>query len=136
MSLMPGKIVKLIVKRCCSVSDRPSKLSLRPNTSHIKAEFPNSWRIRPRSYSLVSKNDFLNKKANKFGEWESFKSSYPLHCVKSVCIRIYSGRPFPAFGLNTERYSVSLFIQSECGKKRTRITPNTDTFYAVLTTRF
>ena len=26
---------------------------------------------------------------------------------------------------------VSLRIQSECGKLRTRITPNTDTFYAV-----
>ena len=29
------------------------------------------------------------------------------------------------------RYSVSLRIQSECGKMRTRITSNTDTFYAV-----
>ena len=32
--------------------------------------------------------------------------------------------------LNTVRYSVSLRIQSECGKIRTRTTPNTDTFYA------
>ena len=39
--------------------------------------------------------------------------------------------PFPAFGLNTERYSVSLRIQSECGKTWTTITLNTDTFYAV-----
>ena len=39
---------------------------------------------------------------------------------------------FSAFGLNTERNSVSLRIQSECGKIRTRITPDTDTFYAVL----
>ena len=42
---------------------------------------------------------------------------------------------FPAFGLNTETYEVSLRIQSECGKirgkMRTRITLNTDTFYAV-----
>ena len=29
------------------------------------------------------------------------------------------------------RYSVSLRIQSECGKIRTRITPNTNTFYTV-----
>ena len=29
------------------------------------------------------------------------------HCVKSVCIRSYSGSHFPAFGLNTEKYSVS-----------------------------
>ena len=35
---------------------------------------------------------------------------------------------FPAFGLNTERYGVSLRIQSECGKIWARITPNTDTF--------
>ena len=51
--------------------------------------------------------------------------------MKSVRIRSYSGPHFPVFGLNTERYSVSLRIQSECGKMRTRITPNTDTFYAV-----
>ena len=35
---------------------------------------------------------------------------------------------FPAFRLNTERYSVSFRTQSEWGKLRTRITPNTDTF--------
>ena len=32
---------------------------------------------------------------------------------------LFSGPYFPAFGLNTERYSVSLRIQSECGKMRT-----------------
>ena len=51
--------------------------------------------------------------------------------VKSVRIRSFSGPYFPAFGLNTKRYSVSLRIQSECTKIRTRKTPNTDTFYAV-----
>ena len=39
-------------------------------------------------------------------------------CVKSVSIRSYSGPHFSALGLNT-------------GKMRTRITPNTDTFYAL-----
>ena len=53
------------------------------------------------------------------------------HCVKSDRIRSYFGPHFPAFGLNTERYGVCLRIQSECGKMRSRITPNTDTFYAV-----
>ena len=53
------------------------------------------------------------------------------HCVKSVCIRSFSGSYFPAFGLNTDRYGVSLHIQSKCRKIRTRITSNTDTFYAV-----
>ena len=38
----------------------------------------------------------------------------------------------PAFGLNKERYSVSLNIQSECGKIRTRKAPNTDIFHAVI----
>ena len=38
---------------------------------------------------------------------------------------------FPAFGLNTERYSVSLRIQSECGKIQTSKTPNTGTFETV-----
>ena len=53
------------------------------------------------------------------------------HCVKSVRIKSYSGPHFPAFGLNTKRYSVSLRIQSQCGKIRTRTTSNTDTFYAM-----
>ena len=53
------------------------------------------------------------------------------NCMKSVRIRSYFGPYFPAFVLNTERYSVSLCIQSKCGKIQTRIAPNTDTFYAV-----
>ena len=55
-----------------------------------------------------------------------------VYCVKSVRILSYSGSYFPAFRLNTEKYAVSLCIQSKCGKMRTRITPNTDTFYAVV----
>ena len=39
---------------------------------------------------------------------------------------------FSTFGLNTERYFVSLRIQFEYGKVRTRVTPNTDTFYVVI----
>ena len=46
----------------------------------------------------------------------------------------YSAPSFPVLGLNTKRYSVSLRIHSSCGKTRTRITPNTDTFYAVMYT--
>ena len=51
------------------------------------------------------------------------------HCVKSVRIWSYSGPYFIAFRLNMERYSVSLCIQCECGKIRTRVIPNTDTFH-------
>ena len=55
-----------------------------------------------------------------------------MHCVKSVRIWIYSGPHFPEFGVNTEKYSVSFRIQLECRKIWTRITPNMDTFYAVI----
>ena len=63
--------------------------------------------------------------------WISYINFSAQYCVKSVHIRSYSGPHFPAFGLNAERYFVSLRIQFECGKVRTRITPNTNTFYAV-----
>ena len=59
-------------------------------------------------------------------------SDEDIHYVKSVHIRSFSGPYFLAFGLNTERYSVSLRIQSGCGKIRTGKTPNTDTFHAVI----
>ena len=52
-------------------------------------------------------------------------------CVKSVRIRSHSGPYFPAFRLNTERQEISFGIQFTCGKIRTRITPNTDTFHTV-----
>ena len=53
------------------------------------------------------------------------------HCMKKVRIWSYSGPHFPPFGLNTERCGVSFRIQSECGKIRIRMTPNTDTFQRV-----
>ena len=58
------------------------------------------------------------------------------HCVKSARIRSYSGPHFyphfPAFRLNTERISpYSVRMREIAGKMRTRITPNTDTFYEV-----
>ena len=55
-----------------------------------------------------------------------------LNCVKSVRIRSFSDSHFPAVGLNTEIFSLSFRIQSECGKIRNRKTPNTDIFHAVL----
>ena len=48
------------------------------------------------------------------------KNTLSWHCVKCVQIRRFSGPYFPAFGLNTERYFVSLRIQFECGKILTR----------------
>ena len=55
-----------------------------------------------------------------------------IHCIKIVRIRSYSSPHFPTFGLNTERYTVFLRIQSECEKMRIKITPNTDAFHAVI----
>ena len=57
---------------------------------------------------------------------------FRLHCVKGLSIWSYSGTHIPAFGLNTEKYRVSLRIQSKCGKMQARITPNTETFHTVL----
>ena len=58
-----------------------------------------------------------------------FPFLYPLKTPRNQVVRIwsYSSPHFPAFGLNTERFGVSLRIQSECGKIRTRIIPNTNT---------
>ena len=53
--------------------------------------------------------------------------------MKDVRIRSYSAPYFLAFELNTKRYGVFLRIQFECEKIRTRITPNTETFFAVST---
>ena len=55
----------------------------------------------------------------------------PLHYLKSIHIRIFSGPLSSAFGLNTERYSVYIRIQPECGRIQTRKTPKTDAFHAV-----
>ena len=49
----------------------------------------------------------------------------------SVGIWSFSRPYFSAFSMNMEEYSVSLCIQFECRKKRTRKTPNTDNFHAV-----
>ena len=61
------------------------------------------------------------------------KSQYfKTHCKKCDRIRSFSGPYFLPFGLNTETYSVNLRIHSECGKIRTRKTPNRHTFCAVI----
>ena len=58
------------------------------------------------------------------------------HCISSVHIRSFSGLYFPAFGQNTEIYSVNIRIQSEYGGKkkkeygkiRNKKTLNSDTY--------
>ena len=46
-------------------------------------------------------------------------------------IRSFSAQNIPIFELNTEKYRVSLQIQSECEKIRSYKTPNTVTFHVV-----
>ena len=81
---------------------------------------------RTKELSTSSQTTFLHSYNSEKMHW-----GRGWHCVKRVRIHSYSGPYFLAYGLNTERYSLSLHIQSECGKIRTRIAPNTDTFYAV-----
>ena len=80
----------------------------------------NEPRIFPERLSCVQ---FTSWVQGGGGEREALRKKCPFPS--------YSGSYLPAFGLSTERYGVSLRIQSECGKIRTRITPNTDTFHAV-----
>ena len=63
---------------------------------------------------------FLQKDKNKCITWN-------LYIAKNY----FSGPHFSAFGQNTERYGVSLCIQSKCRKMRTRKTPYTDIFQVV-----
>ena len=103
-----------------------------------------SWHywVAFRTYSNNSKGAFCEKTAANYFCKElhlilNYVLNTPLsiqniHCVKGVRIRSFSSPHFPAFGLNTERYFVSLRIQSECRKIRTRRTPNTDTFKVVI----
>ena len=109
----------------------------------------------PKNLNFLCYPGFWNEKINKNGIFKIFINKFtdgdvcprhdaclcpcPCHCLKSVrsfseffwVIRSFSGPYFPVFGLNTERYSESLHIQSEHRNMRTRITSNTDTFYTV-----
>ena len=63
----------------------------------------------------VFRTPFLKNISGRLPLKESFErnglmSKAENHCVKSVRIRSYSGPCFPAFGLSTERYGVSLHI--------------------------
>ena len=62
---------------------------------------------------------------------QSSQEFFRVSLRKKCLIRSYSGPHFSAFELNTERYRVSLYIQSECGKMRNKITPNKDNFHTV-----
>ena len=79
----------------------------------------------------VSKCPFRYHSTVTSKEWVLCHNVHYQHCVKSVRIWNYSGPHFPAFGLNAERYGISLRIKSKCEKMQTGITPNADAFHAV-----
>ena len=86
------------------------------------------FHVLSRKNSYISRNKpALLKSSNK----HRAQFQPPYHCVKSVCIWSFSGPYFPALGLNTGRYGVFFCIQPQCGKTRTRKTPNIDTLQAV-----
>ena len=68
----------------------------------------------------MNRNILFKRTGSRAIKFDS-KANRNSHCVNSVRIRSYSDPHFRAFGLNTERYGVSLRIQSECGKMQTRI---------------
>ena len=120
----------------CGIGDRRKAFSLISSRDHCQRPSPSRTSDTPRAGF-----EFAQNLSSGLAEWSCavvitttprHHKRCPLQYVKSVRIRSYSCPYFPAFGLNTERYSVSLRIQSECGKMRNRITPNTDTFYTVL----
>ena len=56
-------------------------------------------------------------------------NSRHFQCIKAFRTRSFSSLYFPDFGVNTEKIFLNLLILFECGKMRTRKTPNTDTFH-------
>ena len=59
----------------------------------------------------------------------------PSHCVKRARIRSYSGPHFSRIFLHSDWIQISPYpvrMRENKGKMRTRITPNADSFYAVI----
>ena len=130
---------RICLKRCSNVEGSFNFLAiLFPVRPLNQEDFPNVHSVIE---NLVSGKEIANlllagRLKHFISNWQRIITElvilhFARHCVKSVRIRSYSGPYFPAFGLNKARYGVSLRVQSEYGKKRTRITPNTNTFHSV-----
>ena len=85
-----------------------------PNTDTFHTVV-NSFKPQNTSQALITSSGIYSNKQIELQKDHIQLIKY-VHCVKSVRIRGYSGPHFPAFGLNVERYGVSLRIQSDCGK--------------------
>ena len=98
------------------------------NTDFIRVEFRRLEVDRRSAHMIQQQQKYVSRTQLNF--------SGKNHCVKNVCIRSYSGSNFPR--IQTEYgeilRSISLYsvqMQKNAGKMRSRITPNTDTFYTV-----
>ena len=76
----------------------------------MMSKYPH-WQIWSCLIVYLSKNGYLAMLSITLTAWKLSKYG------------VFSGPYFPAFGLNTERYSISLCIQSKCGKIRTSKNP-------------
>ena len=69
--------------------------------------------------SLLNSREALIKAKNLLTKYlVSSKYYVSMHCMKSFCIGSFSSQHFPAFGVNTERYSVFLHVHPDAGKCR------------------
>ena len=84
---------------------------------------PKRWKKKYRQFAQISIKWNVKK--------EEYNNMISLTAWKISVFRVFLVRIFQHLGLNTERYSVSPLIQSECWKIRTKKTQNTDTFQAV-----
>ena len=78
--------------------------------SLLLLKFPavNTKAIKSSTANLKLNQQKIKTKSKAATSWKVFKYG------------VFSGPYFPVFGLNTERYFVSIRIQSKCGKIRTR----------------
>ena len=68
--------------------------------------------------NLVTSSGVNSSLYSKYHSNSNLKNNFHLHSAKRVGNRGFSGLYFPAYGLNTKIYFVNLFIQPECGKRR------------------
>ena len=100
------------------------------------AKLPQAIKMNPHKYKnkhqcLCFLNYIMSMLHSYRNQLILIRTAVSVRVYRSVRIGSYSGPYFPTFRLNTERYGESLRIQTECGKKRNRKTPNTDTLHAV-----
>ena len=83
-------------------------------SNYRKCETVNSFEV----LTIVTKNSILHNLAWFLDLLLVTEKIYLCwrHYAKSVRSRSYTGPHFPAFGLTTERYSVSLRVRLECGE--------------------